>query len=367
MKDLSECKAEIRRQIVEKSQKRTALHKQVFFSVSVGMFVLACCAVFLIPTVKNDSGVSSQMPNENVVYEMSDEEFSRLSNQVILTKYLGTRYQNFTQEERDEFEWYANNSVKVVGQPIAGESQLSFKYFDDPEGYIPGESTSYGKFGDCSVWIVLGQLCVHQTIYVGGYAFPHTSSFNIWVDRNGEVTDLKDAYEKGWLTQEDVAELYLIHKAVEIKYYGFAFLYEDEETPQNTDIQMSEEKNIYGTYIRQNDEPYSGAFSIYLAEDGHFSAYESWVSSNFLYGNYTYEDGIVTLTSIGVRIYHDEGPEPGTYTTRMEEKTFTYRFRFTGDNLIYLADSSDRFSVLLPDQAEFVHGEGIISRVNSND
>ena len=124
-----------------------------------------------------------------------------------------------------------------------------------------------------------------------------------------------------------------------------------EQTQQATNTQAEpaqpEEKTVYGTYVRKNDMEYAGNFSIYLAEDGHFSCVESSVSSHFLIGEYTYENGLVTMTMIGTAVRFEEGE------MYEEQKTYVYRFRFTEDHLIYLADSSDNFSVRLPDQAEF--------------
>lgn len=82
---------------------------------------------------------------------------------------------------------------------------------------------------------------------------------------------------------------------------------------------------LYGTYSRIN-EGFSGLdeFSITLNQDGTFSYYETMISSYFGLGNYTFEDGIVTL--------HDG------------DKTF--RFRYFLGGLQYIAEGSDEFTYI---------------------
>jgi|GEM_PF-1569388 len=79
---------------------------------------------------------------------------------------------------------------------------------------------------------------------------------------------------------------------------------------------------LYGTYSRIN-EGFSGLdnFTITLNQDGTFSYYETMISSRFGLGNYTFEDGIVTLFD--------------------GDKTF--RFRCFLGGLQYIAEGSDEF------------------------
>ena len=65
MRDLSECKAEIRRQIDEKEKKRSALNKRLISSLSVCTAALVCfCVIMIVPKV---------ITNHNTVYISSDE------------------------------------------------------------------------------------------------------------------------------------------------------------------------------------------------------------------------------------------------------------------------------------------------------
>ena len=82
---------------------------------------------------------------------------------------------------------------------------------------------------------------------------------------------------------------------------------------------------LYGTYSRKNEE-FGGLdeFSITLNQDSTFSYYETMISSRFGLGNYTFEDGIVTL--------------------RDGDKKF--RFRYYLNALEYIAEESDEFTYI---------------------
>ena len=137
-----------------------------------------------------------------------------------ISNLLLKRYIDLSSKERTEF-------VALVNEE-SGETQ-SFKFFDDPDGYIPDFATSYGKFGKNSVWFIPGNLTMVDVKEVGGYKFIHSSSFAIKVFASGEILDLNDAYQKRVLTQQDIAELYSLHKQFEIHFFDGAFLYKDYE------------------------------------------------------------------------------------------------------------------------------------------
>lgn len=101
---------------------------------------------------------------------------------------------------------YAVNAYKEGVRRAARNAQL------------PADVFVYGTFRDCKVWLVPGQLCVVTVNEVGGYAFIYGSSFTIWVEKGEETLDLNrgydlsEAYEKGLLTGQDIAEIYRIHR-----------------------------------------------------------------------------------------------------------------------------------------------------------
>lgn len=99
-------------------------------------------------------------------------------------------------------------------------------------------------------------------------------------------------------------------------------------------------ENVSGTYTRPNDNGFD-SFSITLNEDGTYGCFETMISSHLGIGEYTLEDGVVTLID-------DQIP------TLYGSLTHTYKFRCEKDKLIYLADESNAFMyVSLPDGAQF--------------
>lgn len=110
----------------------------------------------------------------------------------------------------------------------------------------------------------------------------------------------------------------------------------DEDIPKQPDI--------FGTYVRENEKD-PIAFSITLREDGTFQYYEAGISSHIGMGDYTYEDGVVTLMDAQI---------PGVYGSL----TRKYKFLYENGKIVFLAQASDRFMyVTLPDGAEFVYAD----------
>ena len=101
---------------------------------------------------------------------------------------------------------------------------------------------------------------------------------------------------------------------------------------------------IYGTYVRQNEgDPIP--FTITLNENGTYMYYVGSLSSHIGMGDYTYENGIVTLVDTQI---------PGVYGSL----THTYKFLEQDGNLYFMAEESDQFMYKsLPDAAEFVYAD----------
>ena len=98
--------------------------------------------------------------------------------------------------------------------------------------------------------------------------------------------------------------------------------------------------SVYGRYALENDKDILG-FSITLNGDGTYTYFEGGFSSHFGYGDYTYENGIVTLVDTNV---------PGVDSSL----TLTFKFLFQNGSLFFLARESDHFMYrTLPDGAEF--------------
>lgn len=101
-----------------------------------------------------------------------------------------------------------------------------------------------------------------------------------------------------------------------------------------------EPETVSGTYSRENANGFDH-FTITLNEDGTYSYFETMISSHLGMGEYTYEDGIVTLIDDQI---------PGLYGSLIH----TYKFRYADGKLFYLAGESDGFMYVdLPDGAQF--------------
>ena len=74
-----------------------------------------------------------------------------------------------------------------------------------------GGSWIYGTINGCIVVFIEGQLHAEWEIYVADCEFVYGSSFLIEVYKDGEVCELKDAYEKGWLTKDHIKQLEARH------------------------------------------------------------------------------------------------------------------------------------------------------------
>ena len=174
--------------------------------------VLASCALKPININGSESNTNSSKIENDVKNNGSVKT---------LVEKMNIRYTNFSTADRSRIETKIND---------AKGHTFSFSYFDGPDGYVPDySSTSYGKFSGCSVWVILGQAQVIDVQEVDGKKFIFSSSFNIFVEKYGEICDLKDAFEKGFLTNDDIAEIYEIHKEFVVQYYDGEDLYKESE------------------------------------------------------------------------------------------------------------------------------------------
>lgn len=79
----------------------------------------------------------------------------------------------------------------------------------DYEGLDEGLNASwkdrcYGVFGDCIVLYMEGQTASHTIISVANSVFFHNCGFSIWVYCDNEAYTIKEAYENGLISAEDV-------------------------------------------------------------------------------------------------------------------------------------------------------------------
>ena len=108
-------------------------------------------------------------------------------------------------EAEREAERFAASYEKLTGErPPKGNG-------DTPYG---SSFISYGKWGDTEVLFMPSVLPAVHSITVAGSRFDYSSYFTLYAYRDGELIELSDAYEKGWLNEAQIAEAAKIHKEV---------------------------------------------------------------------------------------------------------------------------------------------------------
>lgn len=70
----------------------------------------------------------------------------------------------------------------------------------------------YGRYSECEVYFEENVLPVRTEFEVAGELFCCSRGFNIRVSYRGEVCNIDEAYEKGWLSKTDVAEIAKVHR-----------------------------------------------------------------------------------------------------------------------------------------------------------
>ena len=86
---------------------------------------------------------------------------------------------------------------------------------------ITGQSNDpyYGTINDC---IIVRALHTNEAsdgvtsghIEIAGYDFKTPKPIGLYAYRDGEVCELKDAYENGWLTKEQIEKIYKKHNEI---------------------------------------------------------------------------------------------------------------------------------------------------------
>lgn len=76
----------------------------------------------------------------------------------------------------------------------------------------------YGTINGCIVTFLETSLQAEHTIKVADCLFMYRTSFVIPVYKDGAVCTLEEAYEKGWLTQEHIAQLHVRHGQIETEF-----------------------------------------------------------------------------------------------------------------------------------------------------
>ena len=95
--------------------------------------------------------------------------------------------------------WMKNRNEELIWYDIDRDGLYGARY--------------YGTFNGFDI-IFKGSLSITTAdgcIYVANYDFRHPVTFQIFAYKNGEFTGLKEAYEKSWLTESQIKEIYDIH------------------------------------------------------------------------------------------------------------------------------------------------------------
>ena len=198
MRDLAEYKSEIRRQIIEKQGKKAAFHKRLTVSLSICASLLFCCCIMLVvlnspigkPAGKAMNYADSAAGSESADFDKNDP------------------------------------APSAADDPRASAGQDADLL---PYTPIPNNAVFYGKFGECNVWMIEGREGEVNVKTVCGYKFIHAGSFAIRVERGENISDLEEAYLSGILSENEIAELYQIHKEYEFKNHNGQSLYHENE------------------------------------------------------------------------------------------------------------------------------------------
>ena len=99
-------------------------------------------------------------------------------------------------------------TVEVAIRKLLGDER--FKLVLEPELWA---DRYYGTYGECVVIFIEGQLAAITELVIGEQTITHGSSFTIYAYQNGEVRSLLDAYNDGWLSDEEISLIRQYHNA----------------------------------------------------------------------------------------------------------------------------------------------------------
>lgn len=148
----------------------------------------------------------------------------------------------------------------------------------------------YGEFNGCHVLTVFGNASVIWHITVADYVFSYSCSFSINAYKDGEIKNINEAYDSGWLTEDDIAYLSNYHK-----YSGLPI--SQRVIPVNTQPNLKP---------GELDKETKAQFD-YLFKDNCFTSYPDKILH---YGNY---DGVIVF------FYEFGEKTPTEYTTNTGE------------------------------------------------
>ena len=146
--------------------------------------------------------------------ELSSEEMIAIDN-------LFYQY-NYDQGYDEYYQWYLHqlergkeitfNAEYAVEQAKYGADRTRHRFFN--EMYY-GTRRYYGKINDCVILASEGAEAVFWSIDIAGYKFEFSNSAIIYVIKDNVIYDIKEAYDLGYLTDEQIALLAERHEVYE--------------------------------------------------------------------------------------------------------------------------------------------------------
>ena len=104
-------------------------------------------------------------------------------------------------------------SIKLYGNPYAISSPSS-DGSEKKAGHGFHGKYCYGDFEKCTVIFSSGMMCVVTTQEIAGHTFSYGKSFSLICYRDGVFYPLKEAYEKNFITAEEIGIAAERHKTV---------------------------------------------------------------------------------------------------------------------------------------------------------
>jgi hypothetical protein len=89
--------------------------------------------------------------------------------------------------------------------------------FPFPDHVFPGHphgNRYYGSYNGAEVFARIGVTAVMTYIDVAGHTFVYSSGARILVYKDTSYADIRDAYTEGWLTDQDIYDIWRIHNAM---------------------------------------------------------------------------------------------------------------------------------------------------------
>ena len=156
--------------------------------------------------------------------EISLEDINAIKEKdVAIEKYLEWVKENDKRTEKEKLYQNAKNAITELDEETKGKIEKAMAKRDQkniaPNWYgFPDKNLSslrcYGVFEKCIVLFEPTMLTAISTEFVADSEFTFGSSFGLYGYCNGEICALEEAYEKGYITREEVAIAAARHKAL---------------------------------------------------------------------------------------------------------------------------------------------------------